>query len=268
MRALFRDLLTHRELLWILVQRNLKIRYKNSVLGFFWTLLGPIFLILIYWAFIRLLKIPIRIDALITGIVVWQFIATSMGDSLNAVLGNANLVTKTAFPRWLLPLSTVCANFVNYLLTFLVLLVFLLVRQAHFGPVYLLPLILLTHFALCLGLSFFVSSLNVFFRDVEHLMSVILLAWFFLSPVMYTNEYVSQMIHEQEGISCSIANLLQACYLINPMAGIVTSYRSALLSEDLLPLAMFVAPFLLSWAMLLTGLAVFQKLEKRFGDEL
>jgi ABC-type polysaccharide/polyol phosphate export permease len=313
MRSLLRDLLSHRELLWILVQRNLKIRYKNSVLGFFWTLLGPIFLILIYWAFIRLLKIEISINALITGIIVWQFVAMSLGDSLNSILGNASLVTKTAFPRFLLPLATVSANFINYLLTFIVLLVFLLARNAEPGAVYILPLILLTQFALCLGLGFLVSGLNVFFRDVEHLMNVLLLAWFFLSPVMYTNTYVTnqlagqviptnpyvtdtsvgemmhtntyltdqiagEMMHTNMYVtdplpgpgrfSESTAELLHACYLANPIAGIVTSYRYVLLQEDMLPLAWFVAPFVLSWGILFGGLAVFRKLERRFGDEL
>ena len=322
MRSLPRDLLSHRELLWILVQRNLKIRYKNSVLGFFWTLLGPIFLILIYWAFIRLLKIQISINALITGIIVWQFVAMSLGDSLNSILGNANLVTKTAFPRFLLPLSTVCANSINYLLTFAVLLVFLFFRHAEPAALYFLPLILLTQFALCLGLSLLVSSLNVLFRDVEHLMSVMLLAWFFLSPVMYTNAYVTdtlaartqlseatdviespadqaritentakilrtccltnlvaqtelsdasevtESLADQTQITENTAKILHACYLANPMAGIVTSYRSVLLSEDVLPMGMFVAPFLLSWAILFIGLGVFSRLEQRFGDEL
>lgn len=270
MSSIFQDLRTHGELLWILVQRNLKIRYKNSVLGFFWTLLGPVFLILIYWVFIRLLKIEITVNALVSGIIVWQFVATTLGDSLNAILGNANLVTKTAFPRFLLPLSTVCANFINYLLTLVVLLVFLVTLKANFGMLYLLPLILITQFALCLGLSLLVSSLNVFFRDVEHLMGVVLLAWFFLSPVMYRNDYVVARLEGMPQLTESAGRFFHGCFLANPMAGIVTAFRNVLLQEpeDFIPGVFFLVPLILSWAILCLGFFVFGKLEKQFGDEL
>lgn len=172
-----RDIWGRRELLLILVSRNLKIRYKNSTLGFFWSLLGPLFLIVIYWVFLDILKVPIAITSLVTGILVWQFLGTCVGDSLYAILGNANLVTKTAFPRVVLPIATVVANLVSFLLSLIVLVVFLVIVHAPFGSVYLLPFIIATQFALCLGVSLILSSLNVFFRDVEHIINVVLLAW-------------------------------------------------------------------------------------------
>jgi len=250
----------HRELLGILVVRNLKIRYKNSTLGFLWTLLGPLFLIVIYKIFLEILKIDICIESLVTGILCWQFLATCVGDSLHTILGNANLVTKTAFPRMVLPLSTILANLVNFTLTLFVLFVFLLLIRVEFGPLYWLPLIVLTQCALCLGIGFLVSSLNVFYRDVEHLMNIVLLAWFFMSPIMYDYVFLAGrggFIEKWIGL-----------YFINPMAGIATAYRIVFLSTDFVPVTLLLAPFLLSWGILFLGYGVFQRLQVRFGDEL
>lgn len=259
MTRLARELISYRDLLVLLVQRNIKIRYKNSALGFVWTLLGPIFQISIYWIFLRLLKIPVRIESLVTGILVWQFLATCIGDSLYALIGNANLITKTAFPRILLPLATVIANGVNYLLTLFVLTVFLWIRGVDFGPLWWLPGLIASHGALCLGLSLMVCSVNVFFRDVEHILHVVLMAWFFLSPAMYD---ISTFVGNQVS-----ADLLP-WYFLNPMAGVLTGYRGVFLSMDLQPPAFLAAPFLLCWIALGLGVAVFRRLEPRFGDEL
>ena len=94
MGKLVKEILAHRELIGILVSRNIKIRYKNSALGFLWTLLGPLFMIVIYFLFLSVMKFEIDLPSLVTGILVWQFLAMCLGDSLHAILGNANLVTK------------------------------------------------------------------------------------------------------------------------------------------------------------------------------
>ena len=260
MTALIQDLWARRELIHILVARNLKIRYKNSALGFVWTLLGPVFLILIYWVFLGILKVPIPISSLVTGILVWQFLGTCCNDSLYAILGNANLVTKTAFPRMVLPLSIVLANVVNFLLSLVVLVVFLGVVKADVGAVWWLPFIMLSQGALCLGLSLLICSLNVFFRDVEHILGVVMLAWMFLSPVVYT----SSLVQDKFGSHA----ILHALYYANPMAGLVTAYRNVFLSQDFIQTSWLIAPFVLCWAMLALGVIVFQRLDRRFGDEL
>lgn len=273
MIALCRSLWARRELIGILVSRNLKIRYKQSALGFFWSLLGPLFLIVIYWAFLEILKVPISITSLVTGILVWQFLSMCLNDSLYAILGNANLVTKTAFPRMVLPLSIVLANLVNFLLSLGVLVVFLVVFSVVdsagseaasrpllmlLGHAALLPWILLSQCALCLGLCLILCSLNVFFRDVEHMLGVGMLAWFFMSPVVYPNSFILDRFNPT----------LHAVYFMNPMAGIVTAYRNVFLNTDFLAGWMLVIPFCLCWLALWAGVATFLRLEPRFGDEL
>ncbi|HRV31789.1 MAG TPA: ABC transporter permease, partial [Kiritimatiellia bacterium] len=115
------DIFSRRELVWILIERNLKIRYKSSFLGFFWSLLAPLSLIVVYSVFLGLIRFPMSLPVLVTSIIIWQFLAMCMGDALQSILGNANLVTKAAFPRVILPLSMVGANAINFLFSFAVL---------------------------------------------------------------------------------------------------------------------------------------------------
>jgi len=247
-----------RELLLILVGRNLKIRYKNSALGFFWTLLGPLLLILIYALFLRVLRFPIRLPVLVTGIIVWQFHAMCLGDSLHAIVGNANLVKKTALPRIVFPAAMVTANLVNFLLSFAVLCIYLAIVRADFGAVYWLPVIVLSQAALCLGVSLIVSCANVFFRDTEHILSVVLLGWFFLTPVIYPISLVVE----------AFPRWVHVLFFLNPMTGIVTAYRGVLLSAGSGGVPFLGLSFGVAWLFLAGGLAVFQSFQARFSDEL
>ena len=253
-----KDMVRRRELVLILIERNLKIRYKNSFLGFFWSLLGPLFLIAIYSLFLGLLRIPIHLPTLVTGIIVWQFLAMCLGDSLHSIVGNANLVTKAAFPRLILPLAMVGANAVNFLLSFTVLLVYLLFAGAAFGGPWLLPAAFVTQAALGLGMALLIGSANVFFRDTEHVLSVTMLAWFFLSPVIYEPDLVVK----------SFPAWVQVAFFANPMSGILTVYRQALLSPAAVDPRLLLLSFAVAWAVLGLGLWVFRRAEPRFGDEL
>jgi len=261
MVPLFREIYGFRDLLWILVARNIKIRYKRSALGFLWTFLNPIFMIIIYSIFLKILKAfdasdPVYLQKLVTGIIVWQFLAMCTGDALHAVLGNANLVKKTSFPRIILPLSTVLANLVNFLLVLPILIIFLFATGAFSmgAASILLPLIILTQLALCLGLSLILSGLNLFFRDTEHLMSAVMLAWFFLSPIIYDFSHIPERF--------------QRLAMLNPMCGIVTGYRAAFLGTDLMAPRLVGLSLLISWLVLAIGVALFQRWQVTFGDKL
>lgn len=262
MRTLFKNLYERRELLWILVSRNLKIRYKNSALGFFWTLLSPLLMILIYATFAGILKWndgkPQYLQFLITGLVVWQFMMMCLGDSLNTITGSANLVKKTAFPRIILPLAMTVANLVNFLLTSLVLIIYLIIAGMTFGHLAFLPIILATHFALCLGMALIVSTANVFFRDTEHIIGVATLAWFFLSPIFYS---ISLQIEKlPEGLAWLA--------FLNPMTGVICAYRICLMSDTNPGNGLIAVSFICSWVILLLGFVTFQKFQVRFAEEL
>lgn len=260
MLSMIRKICARRELLQILVGRNLKIRYKNSSLGFFWSLLSPLFLIVIYAIFLSLIRIPIELPVLVSGIIVWQFLAMCLGDSLHAIVGNSNLVTKAAFPRIILPLAMVGSNLVNFLLSCVVLFVYLVVVGVDFGFLLAFPFLVLTQAALCFGVALIFSTSNVFFRDTEHILSVLMLAWFFLTPIIYSPDRVLD--------SPKFAGWVHVLFFSNPMTGIVTAYRMALLSHSNPGTAHLCLSFGMAWAILICGLIVFQKAQPRFGDEL
>jgi ABC-2 type transport system permease protein len=262
MKALFRSLWSRRELLLMLVSRNLKIRYKSSFLGFFWSLLTPLCFIVIYALFARILRFndgsPIYLQFLIVGIVSWQFFLSCMNDSLHAVIGNGNLIKKTSFPRLILPVSTVLANLVNFMLTVAVLLVYLCAIGLFPKHLVVLLSALLTQTALCLGVSFLASASNVFFRDTEHIIGVLSLAWFFLTPIFYSIE--RQLQH--------VPRSLEWMVFLNPMTGVVCSTRHALLGTDLPAGWGVLLSAGVAWAFLFMGLSVFQAAQTRFADEL
>lgn len=251
----------------MLVARNLKIRYKNSTLGFLWSLLTPGLFILIYAVFAGIIGIRGRMAGatgdqpylpfLVTGIVVWQFTASCLGDGLHAVTGNANLVKKAAFPRLILPLAMTLANGLNFLLTLVVLGIYLALAPTTCGSLILLPLALLAHLALGLGLALAVSAANVFFRDTEHLVGVISLAWFFLTPIFYPLDL--QLAH--------LGPKLAWMAYLNPMTGIVGVYRQALLGTPLWPAGALVSATVTT-AVLAAGYGLFQRAEGSFGDVL
>ena len=251
-----KEIWLRRELLSRLVSRNLKIRYKGSTLGFFWSLLDPILMVLVYLFFIRLMRFQIDLSYLITGVVVWQFLVLCVSDSFHAVLGNANLVKKVFFPRIILPLSIGTANLVNFLLSLIVLLVFLL----FLGPPFIiikfvwLPFIVAVQYFFCLGLAFLFSSVTVFFRDTQHLVSVGLMAWFFASPIIYPLSMVPERY----------LNL----YLLNPMCVLLMAYRFVFLGQTFIVQTGSVIAMGLCLMTFVLGVFAFVKLEPYFTEEL
>ena len=272
MITIVQDIFHRRELLWLLVKRNLHIRYKSSILGFLWTMLNPIFMIVLYGIFMKLLKVynpdnATFLPMFVVGIIVWQFLAMCMGDSLFSILGNANLVTKVSFPRSILPLSMVTANFINFLLSCTILLAFLIIfknanpgtMDFNYGHLFYLPFIIASQFALCVGVSLIVSCSNVFFRDTEHIMTMVMLAWFFLTPIFYDINAIPEQI---AGLD------VQRLSFLNPMTGIVTAYRHVLMSTDIIAPKLVVMSHLVCWLILIFGFAFFNRVQKRFADAL
>jgi len=259
----FATALKRRELVVNLAVRTLKVRYKNSTLGFLWTLINPLLMMLIYFVFISILaKVPTPIPVLLTGVIFWQFIVMCTGDAAGAVAGHSNLVKKVYFPRVLMPFSMCLANFINYLLSLAVLLVLVIAISLGIGfPVdlswlWLLPVVLVLQFALVLGIALVVSALNVYFRDIEHITSVVLMALFFMSPILYSVKLVPKWI--------------ATWYMMNPFASLVTLMRRAFLGANTpWPVEWTIWPSLaLPVVVLAFGLWLFSRLEPHFADQL
>lgn len=273
MTSMLQKIRKHSGLMRMLVARNLKIRYKGSALGFFWSLLTPALTILMYAVFARILKFnngqSHYLEYLVVGTVAWGFTAGCMNDSLFAIAGNANLVKKVYFPRVILPLSTAAANCVNFSLTLAPLLLFLFatgaldLRHCH----WLLPAFA-AQTALCAGICCLVGTLNVFFRDTQHVVGVGQMAWFFLTPVFYG---VSMQLE-----AFSAAPALKKLVFLNPMTGVLCMYRRGLMGQSLVPDEWTSAvPPCSVWisvavcvAVLFAGLRAIKAGNKKFGDVL
>jgi lipopolysaccharide transport system permease protein len=264
-------ILKRKELVWNLVIRTLKIRYKGSTLGFFWTLLTPLAMMAIYYVFIGILA-DFRagfITQLLTGVIFWQFGSMCIGDAPNCIAGYSNLVKKTYFPRLILPLSMVIANFINYLLSLAVLIILLIVISLSGGGkidltmFWLLPLVLILQLSLVMGIVFLVSSLNVFFRDIAHLVSIVMQALFFMTPIIYPTEMVKDRLADKYPA-------LFELYILNPFTSLVSLFRKAFLGDTVeIPFVWsFPLSLCLSVMVLLFGLYVFNRMEPHFADEL
>ena len=259
------ELFQWKDLVRNLVLRNLRIRYKGSALGFLWTMVNPLFMMFIYFIFITLLRTGIDLPSLLVGILAWQYFVMCLSDSVQAITAYPSLVKRTSFPRMVLPLAMVISNLVNFLLSLIILILFLAVYAVFFGypislgpSLLLLPLVIILQTALVMGLANLFACANVYFKDTEHFMSILLLAWFFLTPIMYTLEMVRNRA----------AGLLFHLYLLNPMVPVVAFYRSIFLGVELPATPWLYLSSALSLVILAAGSAIFLKKEPYFADEM
>lgn len=254
-----KELYSYRELLFNLVKKELKVKYRNSVLGFFWSLLSPLLMMLVFtFIFSHIFRFDIKNFPvfLLVGILPWNFHVLSLSSSVSAVLANGNLVKKVYFPREILPISIVLANFVNFLLEFLVLFGFLIVfRFPFYIYFYLLILIILIQLIFSLGLAFIFSCLNVYFRDIQHFVSILLLVWFYASPIIYPADKV-------------IPAKYQLIYNLNPLASLITLYRQVLYYVQFPSLKMLIYALAGSIALFVFGYLLFNRYAPEFAEEV
>lgn len=233
-----RELLKYRDLLVQLVIRDLKVRYKNSVLGFFWSLLNPlvqVVTITVVIKYVMNLNIPNYSAYLLVAYLPWVFFQMALLDSSQTILHHRDLIKRVYFPREVLPLSAVIANLVHFLLALLVFFAYL-VFYIHFflggsGPLLTsvwLPVLIVLQLLLTSGLALFVSCANVFYEDTKYILSVILNVLFYLTPVMYPVELVYSRIASLN-ISQSAKQLIYGIYMLNPINALTDAYRKLLL---------------------------------------
>jgi ABC-type polysaccharide/polyol phosphate export permease len=263
------ELLRYRGLIRNLVVSELKARYKNSVLGFVWSLLNPLAMMLVFtvvfgvlWPNNQIKNYPIF---LLCGLLPWNFFSISVTSSITSITGNGNLIKKVYFPREVLPIATVLAQLVNFLLALLVLFVVLLVFRSNFSSwLWTLPLIILIQTCFTLGIGFVLSTLHVFYRDTLMVMEVVMLAWFFLTPVFYS---VLQLpaSYMLLGVEVDVRRLI---YILNPMASIINVYRDLLYFGYRTDPDFFIRTTLTALLVLLFGYWFFVRYRDRFGEEV
>ena len=270
-----KEIINHRYLLRNLVVRDLKARYKNSILGVFWNLLNPLLMMTVYTLlFTRLLagtKLPNFPLFILIGLVPWQFLTGTLSGGVNAVIANASLVNKVYFPRILLPISALLSNFINFLFAASLILGMLYIYGIGLTIHALwVPAILLTQLVFMMGLVLLISALNTFYRDVGMILEVVMLAWFFLTPIFYPFEQLAK----QATVAGLTFDVVRVMRWVNPMASIIDGYRTVLWGDasgsgpgPMDPLNLFRTLFT-STIVFAIGYVVFNRTQHLFGERL
>lgn len=253
-----REFSEYRELLYFLTWRDVKVRYKQTVLGAAWAILQPVLTMVVFSLFFgRLAAVPS--DELpypvfsYAALVPWFFFANGVTASANSLVGSSRLITKVYFPRLVIPISAVLSNIPDFILAFIVLLGLML--YYGFAPtvnVVWLPLLLLLAFVTAVGVGLWLSAINVQYRDVRYVVPFLIQLWLFATPIPYS----SSMVPES----------LRLVYALNPMVGVVEGFRWALLSTDTAPGPMVFVSAAVALAVLLGGLLYFRRMEDTFAD--
>lgn len=249
-----RELLTNRHLIANLVRRDLKIRYKGSFLGFLWALLNPLGTMLIFlfiFSHIPKMKVDNYSFFMITAILPWGFFSSSLIKCASIMLDQAPMVKKIYFPREILPLSAVLADFINLILGLaLVIIAWGLFHPDSLTFLWFLPFILFFHLFFTLGLAYFLAAANVFMRDTAQIFYILITFWYFLTPIFYSLDILPAHYHY--------------LYLLNPMASIVGLYRVAVLSRIEYFYFCSTVTVVSSVLFMFFGLYFFKRLENRF----
>ncbi len=254
-----RELWEYRELLYFLVWRDVKVRYKQTVIGAAWAIIQPFFTMVVFSLFFGGLanvpsdEVPYPIFSY-AALVPWTFFANGLSQSANSLVGSANLIKKVYFPRLVIPISSVLSGVIDFALAFLVLLgMMLFYGIVPTVNIVWLPLFLLLALITALGAGLWLSAMNVQFRDVRYAIPFLIQFWMFATPIAYPSSLIKN-------------ELLRALYGINPMAGVVEGFRWALLGTETRPGPTIAASSLVALALLIGGLFYFRRMEKTFAD--
>lgn len=256
---LFKELYSYREMIFSLVRRDLRGKYKGSFLGFLWTFVNPLLQLFVY-TFVFSIVMRNGIEKfylfLFVALVPWIFFSTSVTGGANVICAHKDMVQKIYFPREVLPISFVTSQFVNMLLTFLVIFAVLLVTGfgINLQAIIYLPIIFIVEYLLALGMTLIFSGLTVYFRDLEFILGIVTMAWMYATPVVYSVELVPQE--------------LQALYYLNPMTSITIAYRDILYYKRIPELSTLTTAFVLGVIFVVAGEMIFSKLKRHFAEEL
>ena len=255
---IFKKIYNYRELLKNNVKKEIRGRYKQSALGVIWTFLNPLLQLAVYaFIFPLILKTtqPYYVIFVCVGLIPWTFFTATISQSTWTNIGNGNIVKKVYFPREILPISVVTSNMVNFLISTIIIIVFCLIYGLGLTKyIIFYPIILLIQFIFQLALSFILSGITVYFRDLEHFVQIILMLLFYATPIVYSGE--------------TIPEAFKFIININPMAHIIEGYRDIFYNQtmpDLIALGIVLGISIISC---IGGYFIFKKLQKGFAEQL
>lgn len=254
----WKEISKYRDLFYFLVTRDIKVKYKQTVLGGLWAVIRPFFLMVVFTLFFgKLAKIPS--DGIpypifsYTAMVAWTYFATSVADSANSLIGEANLISKVYFPRVIVPLSPVLAGLLDFGIAFAVLIGMMFYYQLYPNAmIVFLPVLVLMMVLTASGVGMFLAALNAKYRDIRYTIPFLIQLWMFASPVVYPASLVPAQY--------------RLLYAVNPMVGVIEGFRAALLGTVAFPAAIVAVSALVSAALFVFGLFYFKQMERFFAD--
>ena len=248
----------YRELFYFLTKRDIQVRYKQTVLGGLWAIIQPVFTMVVFTLFFgRLAKIPsdgIPYPIFVyAGLLPWTYFANALSASGNSLVGSANLITKVYFPRLIIPASSSLAGLLDFFIAMLVLVAMMI--YYHFVPgvgILLFPILVGLTFLCAVGVGLWLSALNVQYRDIRYVIPFIIQLWMFVSPVIYPVSMVKEKY--------------QWLMALNPMGGVINAYRASILGHLPIDWFLFGISTSIIFALFISGLYYFRRMEKTFAD--
>jgi len=267
-----RELIQFRDLLLNLTVRDLKVRYKNSVLGILWSWLNPLFMMVVYTVVFTVMqtasarvpndKFPVFV---LCALLPWNFFSSAVLQSVNCIVDNANLVKKVYFPREVLPLSVVLSNLVNFGIALMILFPMLIAFRIRLTIwVLMLPVIVAIQVAFTTGVALLLCTLNVFYRDTKAIMDVAMMAWFFVTPIFYP----ISVLPANKVIGGLTIDVHRWTRILNPMASLVAAYHDTLFYGQLVGLDFLARTAVTSLLVLAIGYLVFYRYSRLFGEQV
>jgi len=256
-----RDLWTYRELIYFMIWRDLKVRYKQTLLGAAWAVIQPLMTMLVFnFLFNNVAKLPS--DGIpypifsYTALLPWGLFSTALNNASRSLTSNTNMITKVYFPKLILPMASVLAGLVDFAIAFVILIG--LMFYYHVTPsltaLWAVPLFLLLSVITALGVALWLSAINVQYRDVGYALPFLTQFWMFITPVAYSSKVISEK--------------WQVIYALNPMAGVVNGFRWALLGSGNPPDVLVAISTGIALVVLFTGLIYFRNMERTFADTI
>ncbi len=246
-------------MIFSLVRKDLRGRYKGSALGFLWTFINPLLQLVVYtvvFSFILKTNIERYYLYLFVALIPWIFFSSSITVGAASVVAQKDLIKKIYFPRMVIPISYVTSCFVNMLLCFIVIFAVILVSGAgfNFAALLTLPVIMVVEYILALGMALLTSAVTVYFRDLEHILGIVSMVWMYMTPIMYDRSIVPER--------------LLPIFNLNPMTHIISCYRDVLYRKEMPDLLSLISAAALGIFFLILGGIVFNRLQRRFAEEL
>lgn len=256
---IFKDLYQYRELLKTNVKKDIRGKYKASFLGVLWSFINPLLQVLVYaivFPYIMKVQTENYLIFLICGIIPWTWFTTCISGGASCITNNANLIKKVYFPREILPISIVTSGMINFLISCLIILIFVVGSGLGLSwHLVFLPLIVIVQYVISLALAFIVSAVNVYIRDTEYAVAFILNLAFYATPVLYSVDMFK-------------GSWLAWIFKLNPMAHLINAYRDMFYVHQIPQLSNLLIWLVIGVVLLIIGYKIFKKLEKRFAEEM